>query len=58
MLPYAWVFKSFDGGKNREPFKNGLSIIGVGSLVISSNGLNILYAGSSRGIFRMMRVST
>jgi photosystem II stability/assembly factor-like uncharacterized protein len=46
------VFKSVDGGKNWTAFNDGLSALDVRALALAPGGPNVLYVGTSAGVFK------
>ena len=46
------MFKSIDGGKNWTLFNDGLGALNIRSLALTQGSPNVLYAGTSAGVFK------
>jgi hypothetical protein len=48
------VFKSIDGGKNWTVFNDGLGALNIRSPALAPGSPNVLYAGTSAGVFKII----
>ena len=48
------MFKSIDGGKNWTVFNDGLGALNIRSPALAPGSPNVLYAGTSAGVFKII----